>query len=121
MDGELSFVGGEAKGQPGRLADRERLIELAGKGVEVWGKGSGGGGRVGDEKGDRSTVIDLGSDCEGQDAVRIPQDAGSYVREGCRNEGRLRALRGGRTGSVEPSFGRRKSPRCLNLRGKVTG
>jgi len=71
VDGELTFIGGEAKGQPGRRAHRERLVELVGKGVEIWGKGRGGGGRVGDEKGDRSTVIDLGGDCEGQGTVRI--------------------------------------------------
>ena len=108
MDRKLSFVGGEAKGQPGRLAHRERLVELVGEGVEVWGKGRSGGGRVGDEKGDRPTIVDLGGDCEGQDAVRISEDAGSYVREGRGDEGRLRVLRGGRTRSVEPSFGRRK-------------
>jgi len=108
VDGELSLVGGEAKGQPGKLTHRERLVELVGEGVEVWGKGRGGSGRVGDKKGDRSTVIDLGGDCEGQDAVRISEDTGSDVREGRGNEGRLRVLRGGRTRSVEPSFGRRK-------------
>ena len=52
MDGELSFVGGEVEGQPGRITHGERLIELAGKGVEIWCKSCGGGGRVGDEKGD---------------------------------------------------------------------
>ena len=121
MDGELNLVGGEAKGQPGRLAHRERLVELVGECVKVWGKGRGGGGRVGDVKGDRSTVIDLSGDCEGQDAIRISQDAGSDVRESCCNEGRLGVLRGGRTRSVEPSFGRRKRPRCLKFRGEVTG
>ena len=108
VDGELYFVGGEAEGQPGRLAHRERPVELVGKGVEVWGKGGGGGGRLGDEKGDRSAVIDLGGDREGENAVRISQDAGSNVRESRSNKGRLGVLRGGRTRSVESSFGRRK-------------
>ena len=79
VDGELCFVGGEAEGQPGRLAHRERFVKLAGKGVEIWREGRGGGGRVGDEKGHRSTVIDLGGDCKGEDAIRISQDAGSDV------------------------------------------
>ena len=107
VDGELCLVGGEAEGQPGRLAHRERLVELVGKGVEVWGKGRGGGGRVGDEKGDRSTVIDLGCDREGENAVRISQDAGSNIGESRSNKGRLRVLRGGRTGGVEspPAIG----------------
>jgi len=52
VDGELSFVGGEAEGQPGRFTHGERLIELGGKGVEVGCKSCGRGGRVGDEKGD---------------------------------------------------------------------
>jgi len=121
VDGELCFVGGEREGQPGRLAHRARLVQLVGKGVEVWGIGRGGGGRVGDEKGDRSTLIDLGCDREGENAVCISQDAGSNVRESRSNEGRLRALRGGRTGGVESPFGRRKCPRYLDLRGEVVG
>jgi len=79
VDGELCFVGGEAEGQPGRLAHRERFVKLAGKGVKIWREGRGGGGRVGDEKGHRSMVIDLGGDCKGEDAIRISQDAGSDV------------------------------------------
>jgi len=71
VDSELCLVGDEAEGQPGRLAHWERLVELAGKGAEIWGKGRGGGGRVGDEKGDRSAVIDFGGDCEGEDTIRI--------------------------------------------------
>jgi len=42
VDGKLCFVGGKAEGQPGRLAHGERLVELAGKGVEIWRKGRGG-------------------------------------------------------------------------------
>jgi len=52
VDGMLCFIGGEAEGQPGRIADGKRLVELAGTGVELWCKGCGGGGRVDDEKGD---------------------------------------------------------------------
>jgi len=48
MDGELGFVRGEAKGQPGRVSYRERLVELGGEGVEIGRKGRRGGGRVGD-------------------------------------------------------------------------
>jgi len=54
---------------------------LAGEGVEIWSEGRGGGGRVGDEKGDRSTVIEVGGDGKGDNAVRISQDAGSDVWE----------------------------------------
>jgi len=72
VDGELCFFRDEAEGQPGRLAHRERFVELAGGGVEIWSEGRGGGGRVGDEKGDRSTVVDPGGDCKGEDAVCIP-------------------------------------------------
>jgi len=49
VNGELGFVGGEAKGQPGRVSHWERLIELGGEGVEVGREGCRGSGRVGDE------------------------------------------------------------------------
>ena len=52
VDSELCFVGGEAEGQLGRLSHGERLVELGGKGVEVWCKGCSGGGRLGDENRD---------------------------------------------------------------------
>jgi len=35
VDVGLSFVGGEAEGQPGRLSHRARLGELAGQGIKV--------------------------------------------------------------------------------------
>ena len=85
VDGELCFIEGEAEGQPGRLTHGKQLVELAGEGVDIWRKGPRGGGSVGDEKGDRSTVIDLGGDCEGEDAIRISQDSGSNVWEGGSN------------------------------------
>jgi len=31
VDGELSFVGGEVEGQPGRISHRERLVQLGGR------------------------------------------------------------------------------------------
>jgi len=49
VDGELGFVGGEAKGQPGRVSHREGLVELGGEGVEVGREDRSGSGRVGDE------------------------------------------------------------------------
>ena len=72
VDSKRCLVGNEAKGQPGGLAHRERFVELAGKGVKIWRKSRGGGGRVGDKTGDRPAVIDLGGDCDGKDTVRIP-------------------------------------------------
>ena len=57
--GELDLVGGEAEGQPGGLAHREGLIKLGGKSVEVGCEGGSGGGRVGDEEGDRTAVTGL--------------------------------------------------------------
>jgi len=65
VDGELGFVGGEAEGQPGSFAYREILVELSGESVEVGCEGGSGGGRVRDEKGDGSAVVDLGRDREG--------------------------------------------------------
>jgi len=42
VDGVLSFVGGEAERQPGRLTHRERLVELVGKGVNYGEKAAAG-------------------------------------------------------------------------------
>jgi len=108
VDGELSFVGGEAEGQPGRISHGERLVELGREGVEIRRKGCGGSGRVGDEKGDRSSVVNLGGDSEGEDTVRISEDASGNVGEGGSNQGRLGVLGGGRTRCEEPSLGRRE-------------
>ena len=52
VDCALCLVRGEAEGQEGTTSHVERVVELAGKGVEVQCKGRGWGGRVGDEKGD---------------------------------------------------------------------
>ena len=82
MNGELDFVGGEAEGQPGRLAHREEFVKLGGESVKIGCEGGSGGGRVGDKEGDRSAIIDLGGDREGEGAVGIPKDAGRDVREG---------------------------------------
>ena len=72
VDGELGLVGGEGEGQPGRLTNRESLIELCRQGVEVGCEGGGRGGRLGDEEGNRSSVIHVCRDGEGEDTVRIP-------------------------------------------------
>jgi len=121
VDGELGLVGGEAERQPGGIAHLERLVELGREGVEVGCEGGGRGGRVGDEQGDRSTVVDLGRDRMGEDTVCIPKDASSYVGEGCSDQGRLLVLRGGGMGSVESSFGRGERLRCLGSRRTVAG
>ena len=101
MDGELGLVGGKAEGQPGGLAHWEGLVELGRESVEVGCEGGGGGGRVGDEWGDRPTIVDLGGDCEGEDTVRISEDTGGDVGKGGSDQGRLLVLRGGGTGSVK--------------------
>jgi len=72
VDGELGFVEGEAEAQPGTLSHWERLVELAGQGIKVRCEGGSGGCRIGDTKGDGSTVVDLGRDQEGEYTVRIP-------------------------------------------------
>jgi len=92
VDGELGLVRGEAEGQPGRLAHREGLIQLGRESVEVRCEGGSGGGRVGDENGDRPTIVDLGRDHKGEDTVCIPKDASSYVGEGGSDQGRLLVL-----------------------------
>jgi len=51
VDCQLDLIGGEAKGQPGRVSHRKGAIELSGKGVEIWCEDSRGGGR-GDEESD---------------------------------------------------------------------
>ena len=89
MNGELGFIGGEAEGQPGRLAHWEGFVKLGGEGVEVGCKSGSGGGRVDDEESDRSAVVDLGRDCEGEGTARIPKDTGSDVGEGGCDQGRL--------------------------------
>ena len=71
MDRELCLVGGEAKGQLGVGPNREGLVKLGGEGVEVGGKGRGKSGRVGDEEGDRSPVVDLGGERDWEGAVSI--------------------------------------------------
>ena len=49
MDGELGFVEGKAKGQPGGFAHRGGFVELGRDSVEVGCEGGSRGGRVGDE------------------------------------------------------------------------
>jgi len=81
VDGELSLVRGEAEGQPGRISHLEGFVELGGECVEVRCEGGSGGGRVGDEQGDRPAIVDLGCARKGKDTVCIPEDASSYVGE----------------------------------------
>jgi len=66
-------------------------------------------------------VVDFGGNCQGEDTVRISENAGSNVRKGGSTQGRLWVLREGRTGSVESSLGRRERPPCLSHRGEATG
>jgi len=108
VDREPGFVGGAAEGQPGRLTHWERLVELGRKGVEVRRKGGGKSGRVGDEHGDRSSVVNLGGDSEGKDTVCIPKDASGDVGESGSIQGRLWVLGGGRTRCEESPLGRRE-------------
>jgi len=49
VDGKLDLIGGEAEGQPGRVAHGEGLVELAGECVEIGREGRRRGGTVGDE------------------------------------------------------------------------
>jgi len=104
VDGELDFVWGEAEGQPGRVSHRERLVKLCRKCVEVGCEGSSRGGRVRDEKSDRASLVDLGSDCEGEGAVRILKDTSSDIWEGGCDQGGLFMFRGGGSRSVKSSF-----------------
>ena len=82
VDGKLSLVGGEAEGHPGRFSHREGLVQLGRECVEVGREGGSRGGRVSDEQGDGTTIVDLGRDCEGEGTVSIPEDASSYIGEG---------------------------------------
>jgi len=105
VDGELGLVGGEAKGQPGRVSHRERLVELGREGIKVGRKGRSGSGRVSDESGDGPAIVNFGGDSEGEDTVRIPEDTGADLREGGSDQRSWRVLGGGGTGSVESSLG----------------
>jgi len=99
VDGKLGFVGGEAEGQPGRFSHGEGLVKLGGECVEVRCECGSGGGRVGDEQGNGSTIVDLGHDRKGENTVRIAKDASSYIGEGGSYQGGLLVLGGGRTGA----------------------
>jgi len=66
-------------------------------------------------------VFDLGGDCEGEDTIRISEDACSNVGKGGSYQGCLRVLRGGRTRRVESPLRRRKRSRCLRYRDEVAG
>ena len=102
---KLGLVGGEAEGQPGRLSHREGFVKLGGESVEVGRESGGGGGSVGDEEGDRTAIVNLGRDSEGEDTVRLPQDPSSDIGEGGSDQGRLLMLGVGGTRNKKPSFG----------------
>jgi len=121
VEGELGFVAGEEKAQPGVLAHRERFVELGRESDEIVSEACGGGGRVGHKQGDRPTIIDLGRDREGEDTVRIPKDTSSYVGKGGSYQRRLLVLRGRGTGSVQPSFGSGERVWRLDTRRTVAG
>jgi len=82
VDGELGLAGCEAKGQPGEFPYRERLVEHRGQSVKVGCEGGRGGGTVGDEEADRSAVVDLGCNSEGEDTFCISEDTSSDVGKG---------------------------------------
>jgi len=107
VDGEFKLLGCEAQGQPGEVPHPEGLVELGKERVEIGSEGRSRGGRVGDNEGDKIAIVDLGRDRDGQCAVCIPEDVGSYVREASSYQGGLLVLRVGGTGSVESSFSRR--------------
>jgi len=87
----------------------------------MWRKGRGGGGRVGDEKGDGSPVINLGGAREEENTVRIPEDSGSNVGKGGSNQGRWWVFGGERMRGIESFFGGTERPRYLDHMGEVVG
>lgn len=105
MDGKLDLVGGEAEAQPSRLTHWQRFVELAGESVEVEGEGHSVGGRVGDEQGDLSTVVDLGHDRKWRGAIGIPKEAARNVSERSSNRVALWVFGGGGMGRVESFLG----------------
>jgi len=116
LDCELGLVGGKAKGPPGGYAQGERLVELGGQSVKVRRAGGSGGVMVSGEQGNRTAVVDLSPNSEGEDTGCISKDTSSDVGEGGHDQRSLRVLRGGGTGSVESSFGPGERLRCLNNR-----
>jgi len=106
------------KGSQG-VSHQERTVELGGKRVEIWCEGSRGGGRVGDAKSDRTPVIDLGCDSEGESAVCIPEDASGGVGQGSSDQERLKVFNGGGTRSKEPSLSHRDWVWLLQSRDRV--
>jgi len=119
VDCQLDLVGGEAKVPPGRVSHWERTIEWGCEGVKIWCEGSRWGGRVGDEERDRTSIIDLSCDTEGESAVTIPEDAGGDVGEGGSDQGGLRVFSEGGTKSVEHSFSCKEWLRLLQSRDRV--
>ena len=104
VDAKLEFIGGEAEGQPGRVSHGKGRGEWCCKCLEVWSKG---GGRVcsgGNQEGDRSSLIDLCGDREGEGTVGISEDARSHLWECGSYQGGFIVFRGGRARSVVPSF-----------------
>jgi len=119
VDSKLGLVRGEAEGQPRGLAHGEGLVKLRRQRVEIGCESGSRGGRVGDEEGDRTSVVDLGRNCKGEGAVGIPKDTGSHVGESGRDQRSLWVLRWGGTRSVEPAFIRGERPWCLANRHTV--
>ena len=104
MNGELHLVGSQVEGQPGRVSHGKRVVELRRKSVEVWCKGDSGGGTVGNKEGDGASLVDFGSDREGEGTVSMSEDARGDVWECGSYEGALVMFRGGRARSVELSL-----------------
>jgi len=107
LDCQLDLIGGEAKGQPGRVSHWEGSVELGGEGLKVRCEGGPEGSWVGDNNSKRASVINFGHDGEGESAVCISEDASGNVGEGGSHQKRLRLFSGGRARGVEPSFSRR--------------
>jgi len=82
MNSQLDFVGGQAKGQTGRISHGKRVHELRRKCVKVWGESGSGGGSIGDQEGDGTSLVDLSGDGNGEGAAGIPKDVRCNVREG---------------------------------------
>ena len=70
------------KRKPGVITDGERLVEVAGEGIEVRGVGFGWGVRVGASKGNSASVVDLCDEALREEAVGVGEGDSVYVWEG---------------------------------------
>ena len=61
----------KGKRKPGIRPCGKGLVEAAGESIEVWGVGAGGGVGVRDGEGYGASVIDLGEETLGEEAVGV--------------------------------------------------